>query len=219
AHGSRRRIVAELQQITAAGAELTGQVQIADRRRLEGEVHVSVRDIAQPTSAAEAFLGRARGTLLPASVGGTATVDARLGGTVDHPIALANTAAPSLSIGSASGIAVAADLAFEPATLTVMRGEANWDGMHAGLSGTVGLTGTQRLDLVLDADAPDLELLNRAADTSPSPVSGAVTAHGTIGGAIARPLATITLAHSAMGWYCVVRTLPARCHISPCVVW
>jgi outer membrane protein assembly complex protein YaeT len=193
ARGSAGTFVAELHQITAAGAELTGQLRIADRSRLEGELRARVPDLARSASAAEVVLGRGHATMLPAPVGGAATIDVRLGGTVDRPIAFADIQAPSLSFGSTTGIAVGGDLAFTAATLTIIRGDANWEGAYAGVRGTVGLSGNHRLDLVLDADAANLQWLFRAVNAVSVPASGAVSAHGTVGGTVARPLASLTL--------------------------
>jgi outer membrane protein assembly factor BamA/autotransporter translocation and assembly factor TamB len=193
ARGNAGTIVAELQRLTAAGAELSGQVQLGDGRRLQGQLHASLADLALTTSTAEAFLGRAPGSLLPAPVTGAATVDARLGGTIERPAASLNVSALSLSAGAASGIEIGADLTVTPAAVTVARADAKWSGARAAMIGTVGLTNSQQLDLVLDADAADLQRVAREAGLPDVPVSGQINARGTIRGTVARPLANVTL--------------------------
>ena len=61
------------------------------------------------------------------------------------------------------------------------------------MRGTVGLTGAQRLDLAVDANAVDLQTLLRAANQQGQPVSGTLAGHGTVSGTIARPLVSLTL--------------------------
>jgi outer membrane protein assembly complex protein YaeT len=193
AHLGGGTIAAELQSITAAGAQLTGRVQVRDGRRLEGQLHASVPDLARTASAAETFLGSARHALFPAPVNGGASIDARLAGTVDKPTADVNVSASSVSIGGVNGIAIGGDLALTPAALTITRSDVNWEGVHTALTGTVGLTSNQPLDLVLDADPADLQVLVRAAKPDGAPVSGRVSAHGRLRGTVARPLASLTL--------------------------
>ena len=186
-------MVAELQQLTAAGAELSGRVRIGDGRRLDGQLHATASDIARTAATAEAFLGRQPGSLLPAPVKGAANLEARLGGTIEQPIGTVNVSAPSVSTGAASGIEIGADLTVTPATVTITRAQTKWRDAHAALTGTVGLTGSQALDLVLDADAGDLQQVVREIGVAGIPVSGQISGHGTIRGTVARPLASLTL--------------------------
>jgi outer membrane protein assembly complex protein YaeT len=193
ARRSRGTLVAELQQIAAAGAQLTGRVQVDDRRRLEGQLLANVPDVARTAAAVETFLGRPHGSLVPAPVDGAGSIDARLAGTVEKPAAYAKVTAPSLSVGRADGIGLDADLAITPAALTVARADVNWEGVHASVHGTVGLTGDRPLDAVVDADPADVQVLVKAANLAEVPVSGTVGAHGTLGGTFARPVAALTL--------------------------
>ena len=192
ARGDGTVIVADLQEFAAAGAQARGRVQVDKGRHLQGHVQVTVLDVTSTATAAETFLGRAKGTFLPAPLNGTAFINVRLGGFLDKPVAYTNLTAPSLSAGTASGFGVGADVTVTSDTLRIARGDAYWNGAHAGLSGAVDLTGNQRLDLVLDGDVNDLQ---RLVDTTLNkvPVSGVVRARGTIRGTLARPLASITL--------------------------
>ena len=109
--GDGNGVVARLDRVTAAGAQVVGQVAIDSARRVRGELRGNVADVMQTTGALEAFLGRPRGSLMPAAVAGAMTVGARIGGTLDAPTATATLTAPSLAIGNATGIALDADLA------------------------------------------------------------------------------------------------------------
>ncbi len=185
-------LVADVQQITAGGAKLTGRVQLDRERRLDGRLRMDATDLGATARTAEVFLGRAPGSLLPGPVTGAATIAARLGGTLDTPTASATVSAPSLSMGTANGIDIAADVNVTPAAVTLARADANWNGAHAGLRGTVELTGRQRLDLALDADAADVQPLLRTAQPD-APVSGALSARGTVSGTLRRPVASLAL--------------------------
>jgi outer membrane protein assembly factor BamA/autotransporter translocation and assembly factor TamB len=190
--GDGAAIVADLQQIAAAGAEVRGRIQIGNSRHLQGQLQLTVPHAASTARAAETFLGRMPGTLLPAPVNGAAFADVRLDGSLNSPIAYASVVAPSLSAGTATDIGVGADVTVTPERLTIARADANWNGAHAGVTGTVDLTGTQRLDLALDADGKDLQRL-LAASRRNIVVSGALVARGTIRGTVGRPLATVTV--------------------------
>ena len=186
------KVVADLQQIAAAGAQVGGHVEIDDGR-LQGQLHASVLDL-QPTSAAvETFLGQPKGSLLPVAVKGAANIDARLSGTVNQPTGHVNVSAPSLSVEERNDVAIDGELTFTPAEISVTRGDARWEGAHAGITGTVGLSGNRKVDLVIDADAANLQPLVRGISGRESPLSGSLSAGGTIRGTTGRPLASFTV--------------------------
>ena len=186
-------IAADLERLTVAGAELTGRVRIGEGRRLDGQLHATTPNVAQTARTAEAFFGRPPGSLLPAPVQGAAHLEARLGGTIGQPMATVNVSAPSLSTGAAHGIEIGVDLTVTPVAVTIARAETKWSGAHADLTGTVGLTGTQALNLVLDAEAGDLQPQTREISLWGTTVSGQISGHGTIRGTITRPLASLTM--------------------------
>ena len=191
--GTRRTIVADLQRITAAGADITGRLHVQDLRDLQGELRATVTDIASTVGDAERFLGRPAQSLLPAPVTGMAAIVARVGGTIEAPTARATVTAPSLSIGGEKDIVASGELAFTPSILTIARAEAKSGTAHADVSGTLGLSGQQSLDLVVNAGAADVQTLVRATGMRAPPVSGRLSARGTIRGTLARPLASLTL--------------------------
>ncbi len=190
--GDGRTIVAELREITIAGAVMAGHIQVDMKRRLQGQVQVNVQDVASATRAAERFLGRAPGASLPNPIDGAVFIDVRLDGSVDTPVAHTNVTAPSLAAGAARNIGIGAEVTVTAERLTIARGDANWNGAHASVTGAVELAGNQRLDLVLDAGATDLQRLV-ATHFGEVPVSGGVIARGTIRGTVARPLASVTV--------------------------
>ena len=201
ARGNGSTIVATLQGITAAGAQVNGRIGIATARRLQGALRANVADLTRTVSAVEAFLGRPRGTLLPAQVTGPVVVDTRVSGTLDAPAAAAHVQAPALSVNRASGVGLDADLRVTPAALTVARADLNWQQANASLSGSVGLTGARLLNLVVGANAVDIAALLRAADQPSLPASGTLAARGTISGTVTRPLAALTVQGSDLVAY------------------
>ena len=186
-------IDAEGHQLTAAGAELSGRVRVGEGRRLEGRLHATVPDVARTVGQSEIFLARAPGSLVPAVVTGAADIEARLGGTLDKPIASVKVSAPSVSAGAANGIGIGADLTVTSEAVTIARAETAWNGAHAALNGKVGLTGRRPLDLVVDVEAGDLQHLVRGAGPWATSVSGRIGGHATIRGTVATPLASLTL--------------------------
>ena len=185
-------IVTDLQRLSAAGTDMTGRIRVDKNRGLQGQVQVSVRDVGSTATAAEMFLGRPRGTFLPAHVSGAAFVEVRLDGSLDKPVAHTSLTAPSLSTGTATGIGIDTDATVTSNAVTIARGEANWNGAHAALTGVVELAGKQRLDLAFDIDAGNLQRLI-AAKLENVPASGALVARGTIRGTLGRPLGSVTV--------------------------
>ena len=193
ARGRAGTIVAEWQQLTAAGAQLTGRLRIGEGRRLEGQLNGTVPDLGRTVTDAEMFFGRPPGSLLPAAVTGAAHLDARIAGTLTEPTASVKVSAPAVSMGAANEIGIGADLTVTPAAVMITRAETAWHGAHAEMSGTVGLTRNRPLDLVVDAETRDLQQLARGAGPWGAEVSGRVTSHATVRGTVAKPLASLTL--------------------------
>jgi len=190
ARGNGQSIVAELHEISVASAAMGGRLKLDQKRRLQGQVHLGVKDVSSTARAAETLLGRPPGTLLPTPVSGAAFLDVRLEGSLDRPIAQISVTAPSLAAGTAKDIGVGADVTVTSERMTINRGDVNLTGAHAQVTGTADLIGNQRLDLVLDANVIDLHRLI-ATNLHDVPVSGVVTANGTIRGTLVRPLANV----------------------------
>ncbi len=193
ARGKDGTVVVDARQIVVAGTHLDGRLQVDVGGRLVGALRAHAPDLAPAARSTESFLGRTPGSFVPSLVRGEATVDARLGGTLETPTALMTVSAPALSVGEAHGVQIAADLTATPAAVSITRGEGSWRGARAALIGTVGLTGTQPLDLAMTADAADLQPLVQATQLRAIPVSGRINVSGTIRGTIARPQAGLSL--------------------------
>ena len=182
----RGTTAADLTQITAADVQLTGRARIGGGGRLEGELHADARDLARTAGDAATLLGRR--SLFPAPVSGTAFVDARLGGTIATPTAEMSVSSRSVSIGAATGVAVDADLVLTTAALNISRGDLAWRSARAALTGSVGLRGSQPLDLVVAGSAADLRALLGPGYADAATVSGTLSARGIVRGTVARPL-------------------------------
>src|SRR6185503_17762260 len=87
ARGDGAAIVADLQDIAAAGAEMRGRIQVDRGRHLQGQLQVSARELSATTSAVETLLRRPPGSLLPAPVSGAAFADVHLDGSLGNPVA------------------------------------------------------------------------------------------------------------------------------------
>ncbi|HKH71637.1 MAG TPA: translocation/assembly module TamB domain-containing protein, partial [Vicinamibacterales bacterium] len=187
------RIDAQLLQVSAAGALASGRVAVTEDRRLDGELTGRVSDVSRVTSSLEAFLGRARGSLMPTPISGGLTVDTRLSGTLDEPTAATKVNAPALTVGGANGVALAADLVYTPAALDVQRADLTWEEARAHVDGRVGLAGDGRLSLNLNANEVGVPWLLKVANQPDVPASGVLSAVGSVGGTTARPQAMVTV--------------------------
>jgi outer membrane protein assembly factor BamA/autotransporter translocation and assembly factor TamB len=184
------RIDAELLEVSAAGAQASGRVAVTEDRRLDGQLTGRASDVRRVTSSLEAFLGRARGSLMPTPVAGALSIDARLSGTVDSPAAAATVDAPALSLGEATGVALGADLVYTPDALNIRRADLTWEEAKAHVDGRIGLSGARPLSLNLTANEIGVPWLLKVANQSDVPATGVVSAMATIGGTTARPDAT-----------------------------
>ena len=192
ARGNGNRIDAQLLQIAVPGGEVNGTVAISGNRQLQGQISGRAADVGQLTSSIEAFMGRPQGSLLPTPIAGGADVTARLGGSLSEPIADTTINAPALEVGTADGIGLNADVSYAPRALTISRADITWEQARAHVDGRVGLGENQPIDLKLSADNLEVGSLLQAANQGDVPVSGMLTARGTVGGTTTRPLAMVT---------------------------
>jgi outer membrane protein assembly factor BamA/autotransporter translocation and assembly factor TamB len=188
-HGNDGMIDAQLEKLTAAGAEVAGRIGVTEGGRLNGHLTGRAADVGRVTASIESFLGRARGSLMPTPISGAVAVDARIAGTVDVPSATTVVKAPALKIGGAEGVALNADLDYTPAALNVRRGDLTWEDAQAHVDGRIGLSGDRRLSLNVVADEVGVPWLLKVAYQPDVPASGTIFAKGTIGGTTARPTA------------------------------
>jgi hypothetical protein len=201
ARAANGRIDAQLLQVSAAGAQASGRVALTEDRRLNGQITGRASDVSRVTSSLEAFLGRARGSLMPTPITGALAVDTRLSGTLDQPTASANVTAPALSVGGANGVALAADLVYTPAALNVQRADLTWEEAKAHVDGRVALAGDRRLSLNLKANDVGVPWLLKVANQPDVPASGVLSAMGTIGGTTTRPEAMVAVQGANLAAY------------------
>jgi outer membrane protein assembly factor BamA/autotransporter translocation and assembly factor TamB len=192
ARGSGGRIDAQLLQIVVPGGEVNGTVAVTSDRRLQGEVMGRSVDVGELTSSIEALTGRPRGSLVPTPVSGGAEINARLAGAIDAPTATTVVTAPALKVGTADGIALNAEATYGTSALTISRADITWQQATAHIDGRVGLGQNQPIALTLSADNLELQSLLQAANQAGVPISGMLTARGTVGGTTTRPTAMFT---------------------------
>lgn len=195
------RIDAQLLQISAAGAQASGRVAVSEDRRLTGQLTGRAADVSRVAASLEAFLGRARGSLMPTPLAGALTVDTRLSGTLDAPTAASKVSAPALTLGAARGIGLAADIVYTPSALDVRRADLKWEEAGAHVDGRVGLSGDRRIALKLTANDVGVPWLLKVANHPDVPASGVLTAMGTIGGTTSRPAAMVAVQGTKLAAY------------------
>jgi outer membrane protein assembly factor BamA/autotransporter translocation and assembly factor TamB len=191
ASGNGSRIDAQLVQVAVPGGQVNGRVAIGSDRQLQGEVTGRSADVGQLTRSIEAFSGRPRGSLLPTPIAGAAEINARLAGSVNAPTATTSLSAPALTVGTAEGIGLTADASYAPGAITISRADMVWQQARAHVDGRIGLGPNQPIDLKFSADDLDVTSLVKATNQE-VPITGTLTARGTVSGTTARPVATIT---------------------------
>ena len=179
--------------VRAAGTELNGRVAITDEQQLSGSVDARVADLGRTLASVEGFLGRARGSLVPAPVSGAIQANVRLGGTARAPAVDGIISADTLSVGAASGIALRATLGYVPSAVRVDRLDVMWQAARASATGRVELARAQRVNLALSATALEVPELLRAFNQSTVPANGTLSLQGNIAGTMARPTGSITI--------------------------
>jgi outer membrane protein assembly factor BamA/autotransporter translocation and assembly factor TamB len=195
------RIDAQLIQVDAAGAQASGRVAVTEDRRLSGQLTGRAADVSRVTSSIEAFLGRARGSLMPTPVGGALALNTRLSGTLDAPTATAMVNAPALTVGGATGVALGADIVYTPSVVNVQRADLRWEEATVHVDGRVGLSGDRRLSLNLTANEVGVPWLLKVANRPDLPASGVLSAMGTVSGTTTRPSAMIALQGTKLAAY------------------
>lgn len=191
ANGSRA--VATVRNVRVAAASVDGRVELTDRRRLGGALRARAENVQATVSSLEAFLGRRAGSLMPVTVQGALTADARIAGTVDAPSVTANLEAPVLSLGAITDVAAGASVAYRPDALAIERLDVAWRQAQVHASGTMGLRGRRALDLALGAESVPVSDVLGAIGRGDVPADGVLNASARVAGTVERPLATWSL--------------------------
>jgi outer membrane protein assembly complex protein YaeT len=189
--GKGDRLSATLRDVHVAGITLNGQVALSDRDRLDGDVKASTPNVRTAVASLESFLGR-RG-VFPVSVAGAVSANGHISGRISAPVVTATLQAPALSIGDADGIAASGAIAYRTDAIAINRLDVTWRDAHANAAGTVGLTGTRRIDLAINADALQVAGLLQTIERGDIPATGTLTAQAQVGGTVANPIANIHL--------------------------
>jgi outer membrane protein assembly complex protein YaeT len=197
--GRANALDAVLTRVTAAGAELNGRVRVVGQNRLDGDVQLRVSDVSRTLATTASVMGR--GSFLPVAVSGPVSGSARLDGTVHSPIVAAALRAPSLAVGTAKGLSLAADVRYAQDLVTLRDVNLQWQRASATASGTVGLTGSRPLDVAMTATALDVTSLLQAANQTQIPVSGTLSMTGTIRGTMSQPALAATISGSDLVAY------------------
>lgn len=187
------RAVARFETVSAGGVDLSGHVTLIDQQRLEGVLRTRIPELGRTIAVAETFLGRRRGSLLPTTVTGPMTINARLGGTLKALSLDAEVSATDLAVGDAKGLTVTGEVAYSPAGVTIDRLDLAWQQAKANVAGRVELLGVRRLDLSIRADAFEVPMLLDAVNQGSIPAAGNLSLQGTVTGTLSRPAAAITL--------------------------
>jgi outer membrane protein assembly complex protein YaeT len=187
------RIVAAMNALRVAGADVNGRVALRDQRQLQGSLQTRIADVGQTIRSAEAFLGRRTGSPTPVAVRGTVDAQATVGGTLQSPAVSARVNAPALSLGAADGLALTSDIAYTPAALRIDRVDLLWGDATAYATGRIGLTGARPLDVSIKADALDIPQLVAAFSQATVPVTGSISVQAATSGTLSRPVSTVSL--------------------------
>ena len=191
-HGNGGRVDAQLAQVGAAGAQVNGQLAIREDLTLQGTLKGRTEDVGRLAASIEAFLGRsAKQSSLPTPLKGSVDLDTTIAGTIDAPTASAALKAPALVVGDVRDVALTSDVLYTPSALTIRSADVMWQQATAHLDGRVGLARDRRLDLTFKADAVEVSSLLKAANREDLPMSGTLSASGTVGGTIDRPAGTM----------------------------
>jgi outer membrane protein assembly complex protein YaeT len=188
------RIVAGIDSIRALGAGASGQVTVVNRRSLGGQIKLAAPDLTATLAGAEAFLGRQPGTLAGTRIAGSLTADARLGGTVDRPNVTATIESPALEAGTLTGIALNADVDYNPSRLEIKSATIGWQNQQVTGNGTVGLQGRAPvLDLTAQASNVSIETVLAGLNRKDIPASGTINLETKVGGTTKDPLADVKI--------------------------
>ncbi len=191
--GDGGRVLASLRNIGAGGAVANAQLTIRDWQRLDGRIEARAADAQTTLNTIEVVLGRPHGSLVPVTVSGAASVNARIGGSVTAPTVEAAVGAPALALGDASGIAVEADLAYRPNAVAINRLDVMWQDARATARGSVELAGRQALDVAIVAERLDVHGLLGVLEQGDTPLTGSLSANVHVGGTAKLPIAALRI--------------------------
>jgi outer membrane protein insertion porin family len=187
------RFDTQIRRLSAGGANVTGRVLLARNHVLNGALDAQVDDVGRFASALEAFLGRPRGSVMPAQVEGALTVNANVGGTLQSPAVDVVTHAPALTVGGTPGVAINARASLNPSNLTIQAADLAWQKARINVNGRIGLDGARRLDLTASASEIGVIPVLAALDKQNVSASGVFNGQAVVSGTFAHPVVNATM--------------------------
>jgi outer membrane protein assembly complex protein YaeT len=188
------RVVIGIRDLRALDAQAAGQVVVADRRSLDGDVKLEAPSLASTIASAEAFLGREPGTLVGTPVDGPLNIAADLGGTVQNPSVGAELEASGVSAGDLKGIDIQATADYNPNRVVLENATASWQNQVITAAGTAGLKGrAPALNLTAQSQNISIQSVLAGLNRSDLPVSGTASFTAEVRGTTKQPEADVQL--------------------------
>lgn len=207
------RVVVNVTSLRGLGATIDGRVTMArpatsgemtgafEKAAINGTLNARAEDISRVIAAAEAFLGRARGSLVGSPLAGALTANSAISGTVGNPRVDTSVNAPNVTAGTVSGITLNADATYTPDLVTLRRADVTWREATAHANGTIGLSGRQPLALQATVDGMALEPALAAAGYGDIPASGRFSMQAQASGTLKNPQATVAVRGADLAAY------------------
>jgi len=184
-------VTANLDGLQGLGTTASGQVVVADRKGLTGELHLTSERLSTTVASAERFLGKPAGTLLGTPIEGALSSTVSLRGTVNAPEAGVTLDVPTLSAGELRDIAMSAVASYVPDRVTIERAGIAWHGQTLNASGTVGLTGQQSLQVQATANQLSIAAVLAGLNRADIPVTGDLDLAAHVSGTLNDPTADV----------------------------
>ena len=193
------RIVADIQRLRTLNATASGNVEITNRRSLDGTVKIVTDGLASTISAAEAFLGR---NITDTPVEGEAVVTAQLGGTLQNPQFATNIQAPELQLGQLKAVNIQANANYTGDAIALKNVDLQWQGQTITASGTVGLKGANPpIDLTTRTQNLKIQSVLAGLNQPDIPASGDVQVDARITGTTKQPVVDATVSATDLTAY------------------
>jgi outer membrane protein assembly complex protein YaeT len=196
------RTVVGLRDVRGLGAELAGRITLVNQKSLDGDIRLQAPDVSATVASAEAFLGKAPGTLVGTPVSGPLNITADLGGTLETPTAAANLEALGMTLGDVQGIDVRATADYNRDRVVLKDGNVAWRDQLVTASGTVGLKGNNpAINLSAHSENISIQTVLAGLNRSQLPVSGNVQLNAEVRGTTKQPEADLQLAATELVAY------------------
>ena len=194
AKAAGRRILVGIPSLRTLNAKASGQLLLTDQKNLSGSVRIDAADLASTIQGAEALLGNKPGTLVGTPVAGSATLLAKVGGTVQSPTATAQIQSNNLQAGTLKDVQVNASVDYNASRLLIQNATAKWQGQEIAASGTVGLKGrAPALNLQATTTNVTVEALLAGLGQTGIPATGNLAVKANVAGTTKNPQAVLQI--------------------------